>query len=346
MIFQQPVRPHSSDTTFVSGLGWVAHEALFSAATGYTQESNVNLLRGDYEVLANEAEEDDVMDLGDEEEDAAPKTSAPEPGAPSKRMIAIHREDHIPYRCWCEHCVKGRGHGEPHVSGEEGTVPVVSFDYLIVTKNGEYKASGDVKDKYEILLKIIIVKDSRSKAIFAHVVPQKGVAEDKFAVECLRKDILWLGYPRVLLKGDNEPAIKALLKDVLKGVRIDAGGQAAEKAPPAYDSKANGHAENAVKQVQGMVRTLKSCIEDRLGIKIPTTHAAVWWLVRHAAWLLMVRKRGRDGWTAYERSRGRPFNKRVAAFGEVCLFKLSKKKGFDGYDEHGKFAARWGKASS
>ena len=316
-------------------------EDLLNAAGIYAKESYDHLLRADYDLLANELEEGEIMDLGDEQEDAAPKVSAPDPGAPSKRERDIHREDHVPYRCWCEHCVKGRGLGEAHVPGECGAVPVVSFDYLIITKNGEFRQKGD--DKYEILLKILVVKDSKSKAIFAHVVPQKGVGEDRFAVDCLRKDLLWLGYPRVLLKSDNEPSIKSLLKDVLKGVRIDAGDQAAEKAPPAYDSQANGDAENAIRQVQGLVRTLKSCLEERMNIKLPTTHAAMWWLVRHAAWLLLVRVRGRDGRTAYERSRGRPFNKRFAAFGEVCLFKLAKKRGFDGYDERGKLATRWAK---
>ena len=270
-------------------------------------ESSDYLLRGDYDVLANEVDEGEIMDLGDEEEDAAPKTSAPDPGVPSKREVEAHREDHVPYRCWCEHCVKGRGSGEPHVPGPCGAVPVVSFDYLLVTKNGEFRQKGE--GQYEILLKILVVKDSKSKAIFAHVVPQKGVGEDRFVVDCLRKDLLWLGYPRVLLKSDNEPSIKKLLTEVLKGVRIDSGEQAAEKSPPAYDSQANGDAENAIKQVQGMVRTLKSCLEDRLQAKLPTDHAAIWWLVRHAAWLLLIRVRGRDGRTAYERSRGRPFNK-------------------------------------
>ena len=144
---------------------------------------------------------------------------------------------------------------------------MVSFDYLIVTKNGEFRVKGESDGPYEILLKILIVKDSRSKALFAHVVPQKGVGEDRFTVECLRRDILWLGYPRVLLKSDREPAIKKLLSDTLKGVKVDlAKGaedetQAAEKAPPAYDSQANGDVENAVKQIQAMVRALKSCLE-------------------------------------------------------------------------------------
>ena len=49
-------------------------------------------------------------------------------------------------------------------------------------------------DKAEIVLKILVVKESHSKFIGAHVVPVKGVGEDRYAAEKMRRDILWLGY--------------------------------------------------------------------------------------------------------------------------------------------------------
>ena len=48
------------------------------------------------------------------------------------------------------------------------------------------------------------------------------------------------------------------------------------------------------------------------------------WMVKHVGWLLTVRSRGRDGRTAYERLRGKPFSKRMVGFGETCLAKLTK----------------------
>ena len=60
----------------------------------------------------------------------------------------------------------------------------------------------------------------------------------------------------MLLKSDNEPAIVQLLSETLKGLRIETVEQAGEAHLPAYDSKANGSVENAVKQVQGLLRTL------------------------------------------------------------------------------------------
>ena len=125
---------------------------------------------------------------------------------------------------------------------------MISFDYLLITKHGEATRQRDDEAQREILLKILVVKDSMTKSIFAHVVPAKGPGEDRFAVECLRSDILWLGHQRVLLRCDREPAIRALLREVLREVKVSVD-QAAEKAPPPYDSQANGDVENAIKQV-------------------------------------------------------------------------------------------------
>jgi hypothetical protein len=65
----------------------------------------------------------------------------------------------------------------------------------------------------------------------------------------------------VILRSDNEPAIIELLRETLKDLKVDTVEQAAEEHPPAYDSKANGSVENAVKLVQGLLRTVKFCLE-------------------------------------------------------------------------------------
>ena len=71
-------------------------------------------------------------DLADEDaEDLESKNMSPDPGAPSQEEIDEHEVDHMPYRSWCEECVKGRGTGESHkTSKTESKVPVVAFDYL------------------------------------------------------------------------------------------------------------------------------------------------------------------------------------------------------------------------
>ena len=76
--------------------------------------------------------------------------------------------DHIPFRSWCPHCVKGRGTGLQHRrTKEEDKVPIFGFDYLFGTHAIEDDQSEEVK--------IIIAKCQYTKCVFAHAVPQKGI---------------------------------------------------------------------------------------------------------------------------------------------------------------------------
>ena len=57
-----------------------------------------------------------------------------------------------------------------------------------------------------------MAKDSKNSSVFAHGIFRKGIDEKRFAVEMVVRDVLYLGYPQVLLKSDKEPAIVKLLK--------------------------------------------------------------------------------------------------------------------------------------
>ena len=206
-----------------------------------------------------------------------------------------------------------------------------------MTRSG-VRLKKDAGDE-ETLLNILVVRDSMSKVVSAHVVPVKGGGEDGYAAEKLRRDIQWLGHSRVILRSDNENPIVALLREALRALKvevIDAG----EPHPAPYDSKGNGGAENGVKQVQGILRTLKECLETRIGARIPVGHPLMAWMVRHASWILTTRSRGIDGRTPYERVRGRGFARKMVGFGEICLFKLPS-KGPEAHGADGKLAGRW-----
>ena len=72
-----------------------------------------------------------------------------------------------------------------------------------------------------------------------------------------------------------------------------------------------------MKQVTGVLRTVKLDLEKRVGMTIPQTHPLMSWMVAYAAWMLTVRVVGSDGKTAFERTRHKPFVKRFVPFGEV-----------------------------
>ena len=113
--------------------------------------------------------------------------------------------------------------------------------------------------------------------------------------------MLWLGYAKVLVKSDNEPAIVKWLKESLAALKVE-GLDVSEGRPPPYDSQANGAIDAAVKQVRSRMKTLKLCLERRIGKRLPPRHPTAAWLAAHCAAAIQFRVRGVDGKTPYERA--------------------------------------------
>ncbi len=67
-----------------------------------------------------------------------------------------------------------------------------------------------------------------------------------------------------------------------------AGEVVPEMAPKENHEKSNGQAEATVKQVQGLVRTLREHVAFRLGEPIPGKHPVMAWMVEHAGTLLSL----------------------------------------------------------
>ena len=277
-------------------------------------------------------------DLIDVEEVDDKKKVLRNPGDPTMEEYEAHRVDHMPYRSYCPHCVNGRATGHKHKSQrEEQRVPQLGFDYLHGTESFAL-ASGE-----EETVKILVAKCHQSKCIFAHVVPQKGLDPALYAVERLKRDVMWLGHTRLVLKSDNERAILALLRNTLKVLQKEVEIENIQEAhPAAYDSSSNGSTENASKQVGNMISTVRSCLEDRIKMKVPVTHCLFGWLVEHAAWLLTTRQRQSDGLTPHQRLRGRSFGTAMLCFGERCHYKLPKPKHERALE--GKLGSKWKEA--
>ena len=70
------------------------------------------------------------------QEDLAPKRISPDPGKPTEQEVSEHNVDHMPYRSWCEFCVKGRATGEQHRESGGSSIPIIAFDYLFATDKG------------------------------------------------------------------------------------------------------------------------------------------------------------------------------------------------------------------
>ena len=288
---------------------------------------------GEYEFVCgvcNVGEEDGSFDA----EDVQPQQTLRTPELPSRSVIEEHRIDHCPYRCWCDECVEGFGRERGHGRADNlQLTAVISMDYMFETRKGVVVKQNEEGWDHPEALKILVVKDSKSKAVFAHAVPKKGVDDKRYSVDKVVEDVLYLGYSKVLLKSDNEPAIIKLLKESLGSLKVTGDiEQAGEEHSTPYDSQSNGAVEAAVKQVRGRIRTMKLCLERRIGKRIPPKHPIMAWLVPHTAAIIRLRARGTDGKTPYERIRMRPFNGRLICFGEKCRFKNRAKE--QNEDEH------------
>ena len=119
--------------------------------------------------LEREKEEEDEAISVEEEEGIEVRVGKTEK-APTKEEVAMHMVNHIPFRSWCSHCVKGKAHGNQHKRRKgvelEDREPIVSVDYMFMHDNqGEGEEKG---------MPIMVVKDRKTWIIRARVVPPEG----------------------------------------------------------------------------------------------------------------------------------------------------------------------------
>ena len=169
---------------------------------------------------------------------------------------------------------------------------------------------------------IQVAKDRRTRMIFAHMVPKRGLASMHGAEEMI-KDIAKLGYKEVILKSDNEAALRSVQEEVKK--RRD--DPTILENSPVGDSRANGAAERAVQAVGEQVRVLRKALEDRVGYRLSGTHPVLAWLIEHSADVLSKFLVGDDGKTAYERLKGKKYEKELVEFGERVHYRFEKRGG-------------------
>ena len=176
---------------------------------------------------------------------------------PSQSEVEQHEISHIPFRSWCEGCVMGKSHEAcfKMVEKGEGCLPCISADYLFV---GDKDLEGTTQ--------ILSVKDSKSKSVFANVVPKKGAID--FTIDEIVSDIDLLGYTDIMFKTDNEPSMTAI-QDAVKRRRPH---KTVLENSKRGISQTNGSIENSSKTIAGQIRTMKVALQSRIKGVISRNH--------------------------------------------------------------------------
>ena len=199
----------------------------------------------------------------------------------------------------------------------------LSGDYFFITRGGvknrseldfpateEGNADLDVARETGEIIKCIVLRCSKSKIVLAHVVPCKGFDEDDFVLNTVVTDLAWLGHTAMIIKGDDERALQAIIRMVIK--RITAKCQTLEQVTKeetaCYHSQSNGLMEVGVMLVRGLFRSLKLCLESSIEKRIPKDHALIPWLLDHTCLILNTAVKRLDGATSWRRIRGRDFH--------------------------------------
>jgi hypothetical protein len=88
--------------------------------------------------------EDDESERDDEEGEEGRKVEVKRLSErPSQGEVDEHNTNHIPFRSWCKHCVKGKAVNQSHKRAkgteQECEVPVISIDYAYVNEDREIR---------------------------------------------------------------------------------------------------------------------------------------------------------------------------------------------------------------
>ena len=128
----------------------------------------------------------------------------PEP--PSPELVELHEVTHLPRADWCEACIAARSREDNYeAAGPKREFPVISLDFMFVKTDGEDAP----------LATHLVCVDSQSKYVVAVALAAKGGKTLKHAVEEVVGMLTVLGYAKVILRYDTEPAMKQLVSSIV-----------------------------------------------------------------------------------------------------------------------------------
>ena len=145
----------------------------------YPAEDGEEEVEGDRKRARKEGAEGEP---GEEGEEAREVRAPPIPETPSREQVLLHRLTHRPFRSWCPHCVRGKGRADQHrrsrQKDDNPDIPKLASDYFFIGQrrpaNKGERAEEEAQAEKEGQTPIIVLKDTKSKSLFAHVCPCQG----------------------------------------------------------------------------------------------------------------------------------------------------------------------------
>ena len=114
--------------------------------------------------------EEEVIDAPGEEGEAKTAKPVHKPCEPTREEVEAYNLTHLPFRSWCDICVRGRGqedpHGHKHSNDGPPGVPVVGVDYSF-PRDHEHERGEEGRP-------LMVQEDRGTKMVFADHVKQKG----------------------------------------------------------------------------------------------------------------------------------------------------------------------------
>ena len=278
----------------------LSHHGDTAIQTEITQQQDKESTKSSKEDEEREEMKDEGEYQDKDEEEAQEAVTRRAPKGPTKEEREKHEATHLPFREWCQHCIRGRGRNKPHKKKTEEEkeghrVSRVSMDYFFMSQEEE-KASQNP---------LMVMIDEEYGNRYMRAVGKKGLGEGNemdWLIKDMHEELKSWGYPggennELILKSDGEPAIVAVRERLSRYH----GGKITPEQPTKGESSSNGKVEEAGKTTRSLVKVFKDMIEDKTGQEIESDCVVMLWLVRWAAMLYSRFKIGTDGKTSYER---------------------------------------------
>ncbi|CAK0860922.1 unnamed protein product [Prorocentrum cordatum] len=208
---------------------------------------------------------------------------------------------------------------ESELAHRRAEVPTVVTDYGYLNASESDSRGRDASSAITVLVMHDCLP-SGTGCYGASSVPAKGKGDfsSSVAVDFFNH----IGHKRCIYQSDGENPLLALKRDVCSKAE---GKELLLRESPVGEHQANGAAENAVKVIKGVVRTVLVSAQAKWKQRLPFGHPLMLWAPTYAAQMLNRFKIGDDGKTSEQRRSGKRWEKVTVPFGErIQVKKLVK----------------------